>query len=78
MTQDEIIETAREAGGSDVGGHGWTTWVGTQSTEFLERFAKLIATKEREACAQIVNDDRGLSDDDAIRVCRAIRARGQA
>ena len=31
---------------------------------------------EREACAQIVNDDRGLSDDDAIRVCRAIRARG--
>ena len=33
---------------------------------------------ERAACAQIVNDDRGLSDDDAIRVCRAIRARGQA
>jgi hypothetical protein len=33
---------------------------------------------EREACAQIVNDDRGLSDDDSIRVCRAIRARGQA
>jgi hypothetical protein len=33
---------------------------------------------EREACALIVNDDRGLSDDDAIRVCRAIRARGEA
>jgi len=32
---------------------------------------------ERETCAQIVNDDRGLSDDDAIRVCRAIRARGE-
>ena len=31
---------------------------------------------ERAACAQIVNDDRGLSDDDAIRVCRKIRARG--
>lgn len=41
------------------------------------QFAKLVAAAEREACAQIVNDDRGLSDDDAIRVCRAIRARGQ-
>ena len=47
MTQDEIIEMVREAGGSDVGGHGWTTWVGTQSTEFLERFANLVAAKER-------------------------------
>ena len=45
MTQDEIIEMVREAGGSDVGGHGWTTWVGTQSTEFLERFANLVAAK---------------------------------
>jgi hypothetical protein len=45
MTQDEIIEMVREAGGSDVGGPGWTTWVGTQSTEFLERFAKLAAAK---------------------------------
>jgi hypothetical protein len=48
MTQDEIIEMVREAGGSDVGGPGWTTWVGTQSTEFFERFAKLVAAKERE------------------------------
>ena len=45
MTQDEILEMVREAGGSDVGGHGWTTWVGTQSTEFLERFAKLVEEK---------------------------------
>ena len=45
MTQDEVIEMAREAGGSDVGGPGWTTWVGTQSTEFLERFANLVAAK---------------------------------
>ena len=45
MTQDEILEMVREAGGSDVGGPGWTTWVGTQSTEFLERFAKLVAAK---------------------------------
>ena len=56
MTQDEIIEMVREAGGSDVGGPGWTTWVGTQSTEFLERFAKLVAAKEREECAKVVDD----------------------
>jgi hypothetical protein len=42
----------------------------------LATLAKMVAD-EREACAQIVNDDRGLSDDDAIRVCRTIRARGQ-
>ena len=34
--------------------------------------------QEREACAQIVNDDPELEVDDAIRVMRAIRARGQA
>ena len=48
MTQDEIIEMVREAGGSDVGGLGWTTWVGTQSTEFLEAFANLVAAKATE------------------------------
>jgi len=56
MTQEEVIEMAREAGGSDVGGTGWTTWVGTQSTEFLERFARLVAAKEREACAKVADD----------------------
>jgi plasmid maintenance system antidote protein VapI len=51
-----------------------------QGFEFGQDIAKkemrLAVEAEREACAQIVNDDRGLSDDDAIRVCRAIRARG--
>jgi hypothetical protein len=48
MTQDEIIEMARQAGAyrRDIGG----------SIEFLEvfmleRFTKLVAEKEREACA---------------------------
>jgi len=74
MTQDEIIEMVREAGGSDVGGHGWTTWVGTQSTEFLERFAKLIAAKEREACAKVAD---GWPDYDVQGLAEAIRARGE-
>ena len=84
MTQDEIIEMARQAGGSDVGGSGWTTWVGTQSTEFLERFAHLVAAKEREACAKVVDEvvPFGLElrlQKATIEDCAAaIRARGQA
>jgi hypothetical protein len=88
MTQNEIIETAREAGGSDVGGPGWTTWVGTQSTEFLERFAHLVAAKEREACAKVCEElpapniysdtDKAMWDVTCIDCADAIRARGQA
>jgi hypothetical protein len=69
MTQDEAIEFER---------------LKTARDSLMLLVANLrgqletIAAKEREACAQIVNDHRGLSDDDAIRVCRAIRARGQA
>ena len=53
MTQDEIIEMARQSGAyrRDIGG----------SIEFLEvfileRFAKLVAEKEREACAKIADE----------------------
>ena len=52
MTQDEIIKMAREAGGCEIG-YGSTLWVGTHSTEFLEAFAKLVASKERERLASI-------------------------
>jgi len=48
MTRDDIISMAREAGGADITSHGWTSWVGTQSTDFLERFAALVAAHERE------------------------------
>ena len=77
MTQDEILEMVREAGGSDVGGPGWTTWVGTQSTEFLERFAKLIAAKEREECADLL--EFGYIDDENhhLQYAYEIRARGK-
>jgi hypothetical protein len=53
MTRDDITRMAREAGGADITSHGWTSWVGTQSTEFLERFAALVAAAEREACAKV-------------------------
>jgi hypothetical protein len=76
MTHDEIIEMARQAGGSDVGGHGWTTWVGTQSTEFLERFAKLAVAQEREACAKVVDDWSDWHGGTEL-IAAVIRERGQ-
>ena len=54
MTQDDVIEMAREAGGIDIESRGWTTWVGTQSTEFLERFANLVAAKKQERIIEVV------------------------
>ena len=72
MTQDEVIEMAKQAARSEN-----SRLLGC-GIDDLKAFAKLVAAQEREACALIVNDDPRLSDDDAIRVCRAIRARGEA
>ena len=57
MTQDEIIEMTRQAGGFDA------------TPEFLERFAKLVAAKEREKCAEIAKWHREMAHE--------IRRRGQ-
>ena len=69
MTQDEIIEITRQAGGFDA------------TPEFLERFANLVAAKEREACAKIVEEsslpDR-YSQECMPDIANDIRARGQA
>ena len=46
MTQDEIIEMARQAG-FITDGH----WA-----KKFEAFAKLVAAKEREACAKVVGE----------------------
>lgn len=70
MNREEITKLAREAGfvGMD-GDHG-----------ALRRFAVLVASAEREACAmQAWALVLGLTDQDtADIVLRAIRARGQA
>jgi len=69
MTQDEIIEITRQAGGFNA------------TPEFLERFAKLVTAKEREACAKVCDE---LSDKHTWEGCyadecaHAIRARGNA
>ena len=65
MTQDEIIEMAKEAG-------LWPAVTDVFSKE-LESFAQLVAAHEREACAKVCEDDFG---NGALNLAAAIRARG--
>ena len=71
MTQDEIIEMTRQAGGFDA------------TPEFLERFASLVAAKEREACAKVAEDMDAMVlallnvTSQPIAIAAAIRARGE-
>jgi hypothetical protein len=82
MTQDEIIEMARQAHRKLVTevyvGHmgqldPWTI-------ELLKIFAKLVAQHEREACANICETLELPEWPDKVRqpLAQAIRARGQA
>ena len=73
MTQDEIIEMAKEAG-LEVDGVYFSD---TMYRAVLVCFAKLVADKEREACAQACEKEQeywgwGIAFDAA----RLIRARG--
>jgi len=84
MTQDEVIEMARQAGGIDITNNyvGVTFWLGTDRSDFFETFAKLIAEKEREACAVVAQEticDTHIPTNINIygtRAAKAIRARG--
>ena len=85
MTKEEIIEMARQAG---FEGCAELTWENVICTEELVTFAKLIAEKEREACAEICDgfyltwiDTQGRYEfmgEGASECAGAIRARGQA
>ena len=102
MTQDEVLNLAREADGQV------TMWVNHSTIQktttftfespidyrvsgdypemyhikFLERFAKLVAAKEREACAKVCDELHWpwrIGDNSGPKQCTgAIRARGQA
>jgi len=79
MTQDEIIETAKEAGYLDLS----PIKRGMELKE-LEAFANLVAAKEREACAKLC-DARAIEYDGfteeqnaSEKLAAAIRARGEA
>ena len=60
MTREDIEQWTREAGGFDA------------TPEFLAKFAALVASAEREACAKIADAAEPYKSADLI------RARGQA
>jgi len=70
MTQDEIIEMARLAGVRDD-----ENIFEFSQYKYLERFAKLVARHEREACAKVCDEHHGYMTG---MVGLKIRARGQA
>ena len=71
MTQDEIIEMARQA--------GYHLGIAKHDIELLEAFARLVAAKEREACAKIVEDSPSYDwHKFACEAAYAIRARVDA
>jgi len=77
MTQDEIIEMARQADIRDSLEYDHMEC----DIESLEAFAKLVAEHEREACAKVCEEQmQGKSIwIEGARACSlAIRARGQA
>ena len=75
MTQDEIIEMARQAG---FEGCAELTWEDVICTEELERFAKLVAQHERDACAGLCDVQASTVAASAEVCAEAIRARGEA
>jgi hypothetical protein len=85
MTQDEIIEIAKEAG--CIPRRHPEYWDDVQvfaTPDVIQAFAKLVAAKEREACAKECWKQMGLLPTQAWTVnpyeqcIDAIRARGQA
>ena len=89
MTQDEIIEMARQAGMVQDGDVWFSANNYEQSdvhTAELKYFAKLVAAKEREACAKVCeglnlyggSESRQLQRATLKDCAYAIRARAQA
>ena len=84
MTQYEIMELAKQAGFLT---HPKNTYIISKHasadedlSDELEAFAKLVAAKEREACAKICDDELkewGIFDSDVGDCAIAIRARGE-
>ena len=78
MTEEEIIEMARQIFDIDVDRRGRETYVCDEYG--LAAFAKLVEEKEREACASICEelkyDGYEMVKDNPV-LARKIRARGQ-
>jgi hypothetical protein len=79
MTQDEIIEMARQAGMTQDGDMWFSFGKGDMDVEHehLVAFAKLVAAKEREECAKVADEWSKRQDDVGGYIARNIRARGE-
>ena len=87
MKQDEIIEMAVQAGANKMvscltAPNGPITAINFDlDNGSLEAFAKLVAAKEREACAKVCDDIDAECEGEAVSATwcsKAIRARGKA
>jgi hypothetical protein len=67
MIQDDVIEMAKQAG-FDVASDEW---------HWLEAFAKLVAAKEREACAKVCDELQDIPATEPHHCAEDIRARGE-
>jgi hypothetical protein len=79
MNREDIIRMAKEARFyiEDDEAYSPSNQEDHELTEHLERFAKLVAEHEREACAKVCDDWSAWHGDTKI-ISKAIRARGQA
>ena len=79
MKQDEIIEMAKTVGikYKPVLQEFHSEFRNGVALEDIEEFSKLVAAKEREACAKVVDDWSDWHGGTEI-IAAAIRARGQA
>ena len=74
MTQEEIIDMAIQAGASPDENKIWLMYA-----EEIETFAKLVAAKEREACAKVCEEAGTVEQWDGLsEAADRIRARGEA
>jgi hypothetical protein len=69
MTEDEIYEMARDA--------DWGHASANLYAPALERFAKLVAAKEREACAKVCDELQDVPATEPHHCAEDIRARGE-
>jgi Skp family chaperone for outer membrane proteins len=74
VTQDEIIEMARQAGFVEYELDDGTT---NAFDKRYEAFAKLVAAKEREACAKVCDELQDIPATEPHHCAEDIRARGE-
>jgi hypothetical protein len=76
MTQDKVIVMSKHAW--HEAGEGWVAkeWFDDRAKAF-EAFAKLVAAKEREACAKVCDELQDVPATEPHHCAEDIRARGE-